>query len=339
MKNTIRDVANLAGVSITTVSHVINKTRYVSDELCQRVNRAMEQLSYRPNILARSLRLGATKTIGLIVPDNSNPYFAEIARIIEDIGYENGYSVLLCNSDGLGEKEAAYVNMMIAKQVDGIIFIAAGNTQEHLNDLTNRNIPVVVVDRDIAPALADVVLVNNESGGYAATRYLLDLGHTKIACITGPSEITPSAGRVHGYRKALQEAGLTVRDECIIAGDFKPRSGEKAMAELLNLSDPPTAVFICNDLMALGAFRTLRYANKRVPYDISIVGFDDITLASELMPPLTTVAQPIVELATLAADLLITRIQNEGSPQPPIRTTLEPSLVLRDSCAKFSGER
>ena len=330
---TIKDVARLAGVSTTTVSHVINETRYVSDELRASVLAAMEELNYRPNVLARGLRRGETKTIGLVVPDNSNLFFAEVARIVEDIGFENGYSVILCNSDDNLEKEAAYVNVLIAKQVDGVIFIAAGSKYEHLHELAMAGIPVVVADRDIPQTLADVVLVDNERGGYDATRYLLSLGHRRIACIAGPSDLTPSADRVHGYRRALGEFGIPIEEKWIVPGDFRYQGGEAAIAELLRLDEPPSAVFACNDVMAIGALRAVRSAGLQVPGDVSIVGFDDIPLASAVSPALTTVAQPIVELATLAAQLLMSRTQSDQQDGPKQRIVLDTELIVRGSCA------
>ena len=330
---TIKDVARLAGVSITTVSHVINETRYVSDELRGRVLAAMQELNYRPNVLARSLRRGETRTIGLVVPDNSNPFFAEVARIVEDVGFEKGYSVILCNSDGSLEKEAAYISVLIAKQVDGVIFIAAGSKHEHLHELTAQGIPVVVADRDIPQSLADVVLVDNEKGGYEATRYLLSLGHRRIACIAGPSDLTPSADRVCGYRRAQEEAGISIEEGWIVPGDFRYQGGEAAAARLLRLGEPPSAIFACNDVMAIGALRTLQNAGLQVPGDVSIIGFDDIPLASAVSPALTTVAQPTAELSTLAARCLISRIQNDRDDEPRQRSVLETRLVVRDSCA------
>lgn len=333
MNMTIKDVASKAGVSVTTVSHVINKTRFVSEELVERVLLAMEELKYQPNTLARSLRMGETKTIGLIIPDNSNPFFADVSRTVEDIGFERGYSVFLCNSDGLLEKEAAYISMLITKQVDGVVYIPASGSQSHLLSLTSRGIPVVVVDRDIPDLEADVVLIDNEQGGYEATRYLLGLGHKKIACITGPPQLAPSAARVKGYQRALQECCLPVRSEYILPGDFRARGGEMAMHGLLKLPDKPTAVFSCNDLMAIGALRILRKHNIKVPQQISIIGFDDIDMASEIVPALTTVAQPAVDLATCAADLLIARLQKGQACVEFKRRVLDARLVIRDSCA------
>jgi len=331
---TMKDVAKRAGVSVTTVSHVINETRFVSDELQRRVFDAMEELHYRPNILARSLRRGETRTIGLIVPDNSNPFFAEVARTVEDIGFENGYSVILCNTDGDLEKEKVYIDVLIAKQVDGAVFIAAGSRQEHLSELTAQGLPVVVVDRDIPQTLADVVLVNNEQGGYEATRHLIELGHQRIGCIAGPSELTPSAARIHGYRRALEENDLPYREELIISGDFRYDGGETTMEKLLSLSAPPTAVFVCNDIMAIGALRAIKRAQMQVPADLSIIGFDNIPITSATSPALTTVAQPITELGVRSMNLLLSRIRNTRPSGDYERIILETELTIRDSCAE-----
>lgn len=332
---TIKDVAERAGVSITTVSHVLNQTRFVSDELRASVLAAVEELNYHPNVLARSLRRGETKTLGLVVPDNSNPYFGAIARTVEDVGFARGYSVILCNSDGQRQKESAYIGVLIAKQVDGLIFIAAGSNPEHLEELTAAGIPVVVADREIPQHLADMVLVDNELGGYEATRHLIGLGHQRIACITGPSDVTPSAGRVHGYRRALAESGIAVHEELVVAGDFRHDGGEATMRGLLRLKEPPSAVLACNDLMAIGALRAIGSAGLHVPRDISLIGYDDIDMAAAVSPALTTVAQPAVELATRATSCLVARIQGKRLGESRKRIVLKPRLVIRDSCAQF----
>jgi LacI family transcriptional regulator, galactose operon repressor len=328
---TIKDVARAAGVSITTVSHVINDTRFVSDELRERVQAAMEELGYRPNILARSLRRGETKTIGLVVPDNSNPFFAEMARTVEDLGFATGYSVILCNSDDNLAKEAAYLEVLITKQVDGVVFIASGSSQEHLVELSQQGIPYVVVDREIDGAWADIVLVNNELGGYVATRHLIELGHRRIACITGPSQLTPSADRVRGYRRALREFQIAEDEELVVPGDFRAQGGEAALERLLAVSPPPSAVLACNDMMAIGVLRAARKAGLHVPDDLSVVGFDDIPLASAVSPALTTVAQPITELASHSVQILLARMQNSEEGQPRQRIVLDPRLIVRDS--------
>jgi LacI family transcriptional regulator len=332
---TINDVAKLAGVSTTTVSHFINGTRYVSDDLRERVENAIAELEYHPNSMARGLRRGESKTIGLIVPDNSNPFFAEILRSIENIGYANGYSVILCNSDSDIDKEVAYTDLLFAKQVDGIVFITTNNSCEHLQQLSNVGIPIIVIDRDIPLIGTDVLLVDNFQGGYVATQYLIELGHRRIACITGPSRLTPSAERVNGYRKALADAGITENPDLIVMGDFQFQGGETGIAQLLTLREPPTAVFACNDLMALGVMRGLRKAKLSVPRDISLIGFDDISLTSVVSPALTSVAQPIQEISRLAIELLINRIQKKDSECEEKRIVLPTQLVIRESCKQY----
>ncbi len=329
---TIKDVAQAAGVSITTVSHTINGTRRVSDELRERVLRAMQQLDYHPNGLARGLRMGETKTIGLIVPDNSNPFFAEIARTIENIGFQNGYSVILCNSDGNTEKQQTYVHVLAMKQVDGIIFISAGRSTSDLRFLIDDGIEVVLVDRDEPDPAIDIVLVDNEQGGYNATRYLLDLGHRRIACILGPDSLSPSEQRAAGYRRAISEAGLELPADFVVGGDFMLAGGELAAVELLGRPDPPTAIFVCNDMMAIGAIRGARGRGVRVPEDLSIVGFDDIPLAGAVFPPLTTMAQPTAQIGALATELLLRRLQGPACDVRPERIVLPAQLVIRASC-------
>nr|MBC7243957.1 LacI family DNA-binding transcriptional regulator [Chloroflexota bacterium] len=329
---TMKDVAQAAGVSVTTVSHVINETRHVSEELRERVLKAMEELNYHPNSLARSLRQGISHTIGLIVPDNSNPFFADVARVIETRGFEAGYSTILCNSDGQLEKELAYVNVLLAKQVDGVIFIAASSQSEHITLLTEEKVPVVIADRQMPNAQVDVVLVDNYHGGYLATEYLISLGHHRIGCITGPSDTTPSADRVCGYKDALTVAGLPIDEDLIVRGDFRYASGISGAQKLLSLEKPPTAIFACNDVMAMAAMAAIREKALAIPDDISVIGFDDIPQASFTFPPLTTIAQPIQDIGRIATDLLIERMSASASCSSR-KVILDVKLVVRGSCA------
>jgi LacI family transcriptional regulator len=327
--STMREVAERAGVSVTTVSHVINETRPVSAELRERVMTAAEELGYRPNILARGLRRGETLTIGLVIPNNANPFFAEIARGIEDATFQKGYSLVLCNTEDDVSKELRYINVLIDKQVDGIIFVSAGGSEDNIRYLQARDLPFVIVDRLVPDANADTVLTDNIGGGLQATRHLLQLNHTRIGCISGPSNLTPSADRVKGYVEALEEAELAFEEQLVVRGYFDFDSGYEGAKKLLTLEDPPSAIFACNDLMATGAIRAAEEAGIQVPGDLSIVGFDDIPLATYTNPPLTTVHQPIPELGAIASDLLLTRIQEpELSPRHRI---LETHLVIRGS--------
>ena len=326
---TIRQVAEKAGVSPTTVSHVINQTRFVSPEKRERVLAAMIELGYRPNALARSLRRGETHTIGLILPDSANPFFAEVGRSIEDAAFNLGYNVILCNSEGDLNKEILYVDVLSKKQVDGIIFVASGDQADSLKPLLIQSTPVVVVDRDLPEVAVDAVLTDNLNGGYLATQHLVELGHRRIACISGLSNLTPSAQRVVGYRTALLDAGLPVDENLIEQGDFHPESGRQATIHLLCLPEPPTALFVCNDLMAIGALCAAAEVGRHIPGDLAIVGFDDIDLASYTVPSLTTVAQPKTEIGRRAVQMLIDRIADKS--RPVHRELLPAKLMVRQT--------
>jgi LacI family transcriptional regulator len=329
---TMREVADKAKVSPTTVSHVINNTRFVSEDVRARVTAAMKELGYRPNALARSLRRGITFTIGLILPDSANPFFAEIGRAIEETAFQYGYNVILCNTEGEYNREQIYVDLLTKKQVDGLIFVAAGAQSESLSSLLQDDILVVLIDRQVPGIDVDVVLSDNRQGGYLATKHLVDLGHTRIACISGPSDITPSSERVIGYLQALQEAGMPPDEKLIISGNFRVESGHQIVQELLAFPNPPTAVFASNDLMAIGAMRAVTQKGLRVPEDVSIVGFDDIELASYISPALTTVRQPKMEMGKTAVDLLIKQTQ-EGNRTASL-TILNNELIVRDSTGR-----
>lgn len=323
---TIREVSLRAGVSPTTVSHVINNTRFVSAETRQRVLDAMAELNYRPNVLARSLRRGETHTLGLILPDSANPFFAEIARAIEDAAFEAGYNVILGNSENQLAKEQVYVDVLLNKQVDGLILVATGNHSPPLEQLIHNRLPLVVVDRRLSNVEVDTVLTDNLYGGLTATKHLLELGHRRIACITGPSNLTPSAERVIGYRRALEEYGVGIDEELILRGDFRPNSGYAATAELIQQKLRPTAIFACNDMMAIGALRALSEYGLRAPEDCSLIGFDDIELASYINPPLTTIRQDKSAIAKAAVTLLLERITE---PHLPARTCILPTQLIK----------
>jgi LacI family transcriptional regulator len=328
---TMHDVAKRAGLSISTVSHVINNSRAVSIESRQRVMSAMEELGYKPNALARSLRRRKSNTLGMIMPDSSNPFFAEVARAIEDASFAKNYSVILCNSDGDLEKQQAYTNVLIENRVAGILFVAAGISTELVNDLEQRRVPLVVVDREVPGAEVDTVMTNHAQGGFLATQHLIDLGHGRIACIAGNSEVSPSAERLTGYQRAIEENNLAYDDRLVVKGDFQYESGYQATTRLLALEDPPSAVFACNDLMAVGCISAARQFGLRVPDELSVVGFDNVRLASFTNPPLTTIAQPIAEIGTLATRMLLERMLDLESP--PRFKRLDTILCVRRSTA------
>lgn len=329
----MRDVAERAGVSTTTVSHVINRTRVVSDESRQRVLKAMQELGYQPNALARSLRRKETYAIGVIVPDSADPFYAEVIRGIEDTSFERGYTITLCNSDGDLEKERLYTNMLTERRVDGVLFFAASNqSRKHLQVVLERRVPLVVVDRHIPDIEIDTVLIDNTLGGQLATRHLIELGHRRIACISGPLDIMVSLERVAGFRKALQENGLPLDETLIVVGDgFSYQAGFTAAQNLLAMSRPPTAIFACNDMLAIGAINAAAAAQWQVPTNLSVVGFDDLRVAAYATPPLTTIAQPKYEMGTISTIMLLERINHPDLPAR--RQLLEIELVIRHSTA------
>lgn len=327
----MRDVAHHAGVSISTVSHVVNNSRAVSDEARHRVLAAMKALSYKPNALAQNLRRQQTFSIGMIVPDSANPFFAEVARGIEDTSFEQNHSVILCNTDGDVDKQAAHTNLLIKNQVAGILFVAAGISTELVEDLQARHVPLVIVDREVPDVVVDTVLTNHLQGGRLATQHLLDLGHQRIACISGGSDLSPSAERLTGYQQLLQENNIPVEDSLIVKGDFQYESGYQAAQQLLSQANPPTAIFACNDLMAVGVISAAIELGLNVPQDLSVIGFDDVRLASFTNPPLTTIAQPKYEIGVMATKMLLARTQNTDTP--PHTEQLDTHIVIRKSTA------
>lgn len=331
MMITIKDVAQHAQVSVTTVSHVINGTRFVSEAARERVQQAIAALNYVPSALARSLKSSRTHTVGMMIPNNSNPYFAEIIRGIEDACFEAGFNVILCNSDDDPLKQSQYVRVLSEKQVDGLIVVSSGGDTELIETLRSAGMPQVVVDREIGDLAADLVEVHHELGGYLATRHLLELGHRRIACIAGPQALSPARQRVQGYQRALHEAGVKMNDRLLRSADFTSAGGHAAMASLLAARQRPSAVFASNDLMAIGAICAAAEAQLRIPEDLSVIGFDDIALAAYSNPPLTTIAQPKHQTGALAARLLMERIAQRDKPLR--REILQPSLCLRRSTA------
>lgn len=329
------DIARRANVSPATVSRVINQTVPVDPATEERVRAAIEELGYRPNLLARSFRRRKTQTIGLLVPDNSNPFFAELARVIEDAGFERQHNVILCNSDLSEQKQADYVDVLLAKRVDGVILTSTGLISsgiDMVDHIREAGVPCVVIDRDLAGYPVDHILIDNVKGGYLAGRHLLQLGHRQLACVVGPSDLTPSAGRISGFRRALEEADVALAPDLIIQGNGRHDGGVSSANALLQQGREFTAIFVFNDVMAIGVIGALQRAGRRVPEDVSVVGFDDISFAAATYPSLTTIAQPIAEMGKLGVEMLINRIQQPDKAHE--RVTLPTRLVERESTAR-----
>lgn len=326
---TIRDVAKRAGVSSATVSHTLNGTRHVEPETRERVLRAIAEIGYRPNQLARGLRQRRTGTIGLIIPDNTNPFFAEMARSIEDAGFSRGYNVMLCNSDRNPEKEASYVEVLLAKQVDGIVLASSNAKTELVQQLREARVPAVLIPGELGDFDIDMLMTDDFAAGRLVGKHLIDLGHTEIAAISGPRTTSASAGRLAGFEFELAEVG--VQPVAIARGDFRAERGRDAMAELLDSNATFTAVFAANDLMAIGALQTLRERGIHVPGDISLIGFDNMQLSDLVSPRLSTIAHSLGVIGPETIGLIEARI---ADPTTPARQVLLPSsLVVRESTA------
>jgi LacI family transcriptional regulator len=327
----IRHVAERAGVSVTTVSHALNGTRFVSEQARAKVQEASNALGYVPSEVARWLKHNTTRTLGMLVPNNSNPYFAEIIRGVERRCHAAGYSLLLCNSDDDGERQADHLRVLAERRIDGLVLVGAGDDAQIAAGCAGLRIPLVLVDREIDSIAADLVEVDHAAGGDMATAHLLSLGHRRVACIGGPARLRPSQQREAGWRRALARAGIEPRAAELERGAFDAPGGAEAMTRLLNSRKPPTAVFVCNDLMAIGALHAAHEAGVRVPEDLSVIGFDDIELAAYTRPPLTTIAQPKEAIGIGAAEMLLERLRAGRSE--PGRLILQPELRLRASCA------
>lgn len=340
-KMTIKDIARLSGVSITTVSKIINgKDHDISQGTIDRVNQIMTEQRYVPNKLAGSLVTKTTKTIGLVIPDITNPFFPELVRGAEDRANEAGYSLFFCNSDDQPEKEIRYIKGLMEKMVDGIIFTAASSDSGRTEAFKNISSPVVLVDRvvELDEVKASIV-VDNVSGAYEGTKHLIELGHSKILHITGPKKGKICQERWQGYKNALADSGLTDLDDYVFNGQFKIDWGIQAMAEADEKGLDYTAVFCGNDLIALGVMKYLKEQGRKIPEDCSVVGFDDIQIASHVDPPLTTVRQPKYQMGYQAVDTMIALLSGQGEDLENKTIVLQAGLVVRQSTKALEKKR
>jgi len=330
--STISDVARQAGVSTMTVSRVINNSGNISPETRERVEKAIRDLGYVPNALARSLHFKQTKTLALVLTDITNPFFTTIARGVEDAASEQGFSVIFCNTDESESKEAEYLNVLLQKRVDGLLLVPACCLADSVVFLQERKAIVVVLDRHVSDVRVDTVRGDSEEGAYQLTRHLLDLGHTRIAILSGPPSVSTATDRVAGYRRALAEAGLDSRAELVYHGEYSQASGHQMALQALAMMPRPTALFAANNFITSGAFRAVREVGLRVPEDISIVSFDDLPTASDMGPFLTVAAQPAYEMGRRATELLLTRLAGEG-PAEPQEIVMPTQTIVRGSSA------
>ena len=307
----IYDVAKRAAVSVATVSAVINRSSFVSQTLHERVQRAISELNYSPNLLARSLAQRKTHTLGILIPDVANPYFPEIVRGAEDKASEAGYMIILGNSDNQISKEEMYLNLFLSKRVDGILLVkAAGDLNNALFEMLHRTgPPLVLIDREYPRLRVDTVVADDSGGGYAATQHLLKLGHRRIGIITGIPNASTTQGRLLGYREALAARGVPFNDDLIVQGDYGIESGYTAGLALL--TQAPSAVFVTNYMMTIGFMKALDKQKLRCPQDVAVVSYDDFTWNDIFHPKLTSVVQPKYMLGYRAAEMLLSRIHHK----------------------------
>ncbi|MGC9346994.1 MAG: LacI family DNA-binding transcriptional regulator [Anaerolineae bacterium] len=358
---TIKDVAKRAGVAPITASRVINNSGYVSDATRLRVEAAVEALGYVPNRVARSLRSKQTHTLALVLTDITNPFWTTVARGVEDVASGDGFSVILCNTDESASKEESYVRVLLQKQVDGFLLVPAHSAARTVALIQKQKVPLVVLDRAVSAAV-DIVRSDSIGGAYQLTQHLLDLGHRRIAMLSGPKEVSTAEDRVIGYRKALMDAGIPVDERMVIYRAFTQEGGYAMTQQVLALSPRPTALFAANNFIAIGAFKALREAGLSVPEDMALVAFDDLPPTFTMDPFLTVAAQRAYEMGERATRLLLERLQGEarskevapphqevapphqevapshqeGAPEPQ-EIVLQTDLVVRRSSASASS--
>ena len=329
---TIIDVAKLANVSIATVSRVLNDSAYVSPELAERVQKAINQLGYRPNVLARHLRRSENPTIGILIPNSKNPFFAEMAKAIEDYCFEQGFIAVLCDTDDQPEKAIGHLDLLYEQRAAGFVVVSPGQITPRLQELLDAGNQIVVVDRALSTLRADSITSDNYEGGYQAVEHLLELGHRRIGFVISNLAHETIQGRWAGAQDAMRAAGVPIEPLLVFTeGDELPGSGYEGAASILRHKNPPTAIFAFNELMALGVLRFAYEQNIPVPKHLSVIGFDDMMMAKYSTPSLTTIRQPKNELGQKAAEILLRRVQGDDSPIE--RLTLPTELVVRESTA------
>ena len=335
---TIDDVARVAGFSKSTVSRVLNdRTQYMRKETRQRVLKAMDDLGYRPSAVARSLVSKRTHTVGLLISDVGNPFYPEVIHGVEDVAMEAGYDVFLCNTSYDLKRGMAFVRSLADKQVDGTMLMSSSMSDELVLELAHHQIPVVVLDwqLDVVDGVVGTIAVDFETGIQTAANHLVDLGHRRFAHVSGPAALRTAHTRRDVFLHALANRGIDPASVVVVEGNFRIDGGRQAMAELASLRERPTAVFAANDLMALGIVWEARKRGLDVPQDLSVVGLDDILLAQQNVPSLTTIALPRYEIGSTAMQMILDLITMSHEPRstPICRDVVSTHLKVRQSTA------
>lgn len=330
IKRTMKDVARLAGVSVATVSAVINSSATVSEKRAKRVRDAMEALDYYPDQVARSLKVGRTNVVGMVVPDITNNFFPLLIRGVEDAARQQGYSVILCDSNEDPEEERRHLDTLFSRRVDGVL-IACSDQSAGYEHLMRRRFPIIFVDRIPRGMVHGGVATDNVDAGARATNHLIDLGHERISFITGKLGLSPHYGRLEGFRKAMQARGLPIREEFLREGDLEVETGRRLGIELLSLNPRPTAIISTNNRMLLGLAGAFAELGIPCPQSVSVVGFDDSAWTEHFSPGMTIMAQPAFEMGKAAFSMLLTKMRTDGE------TGEEPDLQLFPAQLRVRG--
>ncbi|MGI5163306.1 LacI family DNA-binding transcriptional regulator [Spirillospora sp. CA-253888] len=329
----VKDVARLAGVSVATVSRVLNDSAAVSPGARARVLAAVDELGYRPNAVARSLRTDATRTIGLVIGDILNPFFTELARAVEDEARTLGLSVVIGNADERPERQDHYVRTLLEQRVDGLLLCPTAEITPLVRDTVAAGLPLVFLDRTLPGLEVPAVRADGAAAIDALVAHLRGLGHRRIAFVSGPALLSTGRERTDAFITALVRHGLEVRPEYLEAGDFQAASGRAGAARLLDLPEPPEVIFAGDNLMALGALDEIRARGLRIPGDVGLASYDDVPWFTHLDPPITAIGQPVQDLGRRAVRALAERVA--GRPVAPV--TLQARLLVRRSCGETEG--
>ncbi|MGE6833487.1 LacI family DNA-binding transcriptional regulator [Priestia megaterium] len=333
MKPTIHDIAKKAGVSATTVSKVINNKGRISEKTRSKIMHIIKELHYQPSILASAMKGKNTFTIGMLIPDMNNPVYSEYLKYIEAYGQELGFNIVMCSTGNNPEKEAKQVNLLRQRHVDGFIIASKFKNEEVLQELIFHNVPLVLFAHERPAYNVDCVTVDDYLGGYKVTEYLLSLGHRRIGIIM---EDSPSSlDRLRGYKEALTKSGVKIQEDLIYKSSPTIEGAEEQAKKLLSKKDIPTAVFGCNDVLAIGTMMAAKECGVSIPHDLSIIGFDNTFMCRLVEPQLTSVSMPLEEMGKQAVDLLIEKIKKEQADVTRQRIIMHPNIVIRQSICEI----
>lgn len=337
MGASIKDVASRAGVSATTVSAYLNKSAPVYKATAKKIKEAIEELGYKPNLIARSLRQKKTNTVGLIVGDILSHFYSVIAKSVEDTARKYGFSTILCNGDDDPQKELEYIKVLESSRVEGIILTPTGKNGDYIKEIIESGMKIVLIDRLVDGVECNEVVVDNENGSYKAVKHLIEQGYKRIGIISGSMDITTGKERLDGYLRALKEANLPENDDFVKIGDFKKESGINLSKELLEGKNIPDAIFSTNLEFTKGVLTVIKQMGLKVPEDIGLVSFDDSDLAHLFNPPITVISQPVYEIGSTAMEIMINEIKRDKNVgKAPIKKILKTKLIKRASTRKMN---